>query len=166
MAGKANKGKKQVDYTDRLVARNRRASFDYELGDSYEAGMVLIGSEVRALREHTADLTDAWIEIRSGEAFVKGLRIPALKHAAFGHSEKRERKLLLHQHQIEELRAAQERDRMALVATKLYFKGGRAKLEIAVAKGKKQHDKRNTLRERDAAKEAREAIRKGKANYS
>jgi SsrA-binding protein len=161
MAKKTHKPK--ADYGDRLVAKNRRASHDYELGDTYEAGLVLIGSEVRALREKTADLTDAWVDIVRGEAFVKGLRIPEMQHAAFGHSEKRVRKLLLHLHQIDELRSAAERERMSLVVTKLYFKNGRAKLEVAVAKGKKLHDKRRTLRERDAAKEAREAIRKGKS---
>lgn len=162
MAGKANSKKPAVDYGDRLVARNKRARFNYELGEAQEAGLVLTGSEVRALREHGADLTDAWVDIAQGEAFVKGLRIPTLKHAAFGHEEKRHRKLLLHREQIDRLRATVERDRVTLVATRLYFKNGRAKLELAVGRGKKLHDKRQALRERDAAKEARDAIRKGK----
>ena len=92
------------------------------------------------------------------------MRIPTLKHASFAHEEKRARKLLLHKTQIEKFKAAQERDRMALVATKLYFKEGRAKLEVAIAKGKKMHDKRQTLRERDANKEARDAIRLAKGS--
>jgi SsrA-binding protein len=162
MSGKAKNGKSAADYADRLVARNRRASFDYELGQSYEAGLSLIGSEARALREQTADLTDAWVDIQSGQAWVKGLRIPTLHHAAFAHEEKRPRKLLLHRAELEKLTIALERDRMTLVATKLYFKTGRAKLEICVAKGKKTHDKRQSLRDRDAAKEARDAIRQSK----
>lgn len=162
MAGKSNPKKPTVDYGDRLVARNKRARFNYELGEAHEAGLVLTGSEVRALREHGADLTDAWVDVAHDEAFVKGLRIPTLKHAAFGHEEKRQRKLLLHREQIEKLRATVERERVTLVATRLYFKNGRAKLELAVGRGKKLHDKRQTLRERDAAKEARDAIRKGK----
>lgn len=151
--------KSKADYADRVVAVNRRARFDYELGATYEAGLVLIGSEVRALRESSADLTDAWVDVARGEAWVKGLRVPTLKHAAFAHEEKRPRKLLLHKSQIEELERAKDRERMTLVTTKLYFKAGRAKIEVAVARGKKSHDKRQTLRERDAAKEARDAIR-------
>lgn len=159
MAGKSKADKPKADFGDRLVARNRRARFDYDLGDCYEAGLVLIGSEVRALREATADLSDAWIDLRNGEAFVKGLRIPTLKHAAFAHEEKRVRKLLLQRNQLEQLRIAVERERMTLVATKLYFKSGRAKLEFCVAKGRKLHDKRQVIKERDAAKEAQQAIR-------
>lgn len=157
MSGKAQSSK--ADFSDRLVAKNRRARFDYELLDTFEAGLVLIGSEVRALREGSADLSDAWVEVQRGEVYIKGLRIPTLKHAAFAHEEKRVRKLLLHGSQIETLRGALERERMTIVATKLYFKQGRAKVEIATARGKKLHDKRHAIKERDASKEARHAIR-------
>lgn len=163
MSAKSKNGRSNGDFSDRVVAVNRRARFDFELVDSLEAGLVLIGSEVRALREGSADLSDAWVEVQGGQAFVRGMRIPTLKHAAFAHEEKRPRKLLLHASQIEELKAAAERDRMTVVATKLYFKKGKAKLEIATARGKKLHDKRNTIKERDAAKEARQAIRARKA---
>lgn len=159
MSAKAKNQKSTGDWGDRLVAKNRRARFDFELGDSFEAGIVLIGSEVRALREGSADLSDAWVEIQRGEAWVKGLRIPTLKHAAFAHEEKRARKLLLHSKQLDTLQAAVERERMTLIATKLYFKGGRAKLELAIARGKRMHDKRQTIKARDADKEARNAIR-------
>lgn len=155
----AQTGRSKADFGDRLVAKNRRARFDYELVDTFEAGLVLIGSEVRALREGSADLSDAWVEIQRGEAYVKGLRIPTLKHAAFAHEEKRVRKLLLHGAQIEAIQGALERERMTVVATKLYFKQGKAKLEIATARGKQLHDKRQAIKERDAAKEARQAIR-------
>lgn len=151
--------KKNLPEGDRLIAQNRRARHEYELGKSYEAGVVLIGSEARALREGPADLTDAWVEIKRDEAYVQGLRVPPLAHSFLGHDEKRPRKLLLHRSQIEELRSAQDQDRMTLVATKLYFKDGRVKLELCVARGKKQYDKRQTLRQRDADKEARIAIR-------
>ena len=151
--------KKGVPEGDRLIAQNRRARHDYELGKSFEAGVVLIGSEARALREGPADITDAWVDIHRGEAWVKGMRVPPLVHSFLGHEEKRARKLLLHRSQIEELLGAQDRDRMTLVATKLYFKEGRVKLELCVAKGKKEYDKRHTLRQRDADKEARVAIR-------
>ena len=92
----AKKSKQSQEQGDRLVARNRRASFDYELGETLEAGIVLLGSEVRSLRLHGPGLTEAWVDLDSrGEAWVKGMRIPQLLHAAFGHEEKRTRKLLL-----------------------------------------------------------------------
>jgi SsrA-binding protein len=148
---------------DRLVSKNRRAFYDYEVGDKYEAGLVLIGSEVRALREGKADLTDAWVDIDSrGEAWVKGLRIPPLKHAAFGHEERRPRKLLLHKEQIDQLRGLSERDGMTLIVTQCYFKQNRGKIEIAVARGRKKHDKRQAVREKEGEREARAAMRRGR----
>jgi SsrA-binding protein len=151
--------KKNVPEGDRLIAQNRRARHEFELGKSFEAGVALIGSEARALREGPADITDAWVEIRRGEAWVQGMRVPPLAHSFLGHEEKRARKLLLHRAQIDELLGAQDQDRMTLVATKLYFKNGRVKLELCVARGKKMYDKRETLKRRDADKEARVAIR-------
>ena len=155
----ANAKKKNVPEGDRLIAQNRRARHEFELGKSFEAGVALIGSEARALREGPADISDAWVEIRRGEAWVQGMRVPPRAHSFLGHDEKRARKLLLHRAQIEELLSAQDQDRMTLVATKLYFKGGRVKLELCVARGKKMYDKRETLKRRDADKEARVAIR-------
>ncbi len=157
------RGKSTVVAGDRLISTNRRASFDYELVDKFEAGMVLIGSEVRSLRENATDLSDAFVEIdRRGEAWVKGMRIPQMKHAAFAHSDTRPRKLLLHREQITKLRAEVERDGMTVVATKCYFKDNHVKLEIAVARGKKQHDKRHSIRDKEADREARAAIRRGR----
>jgi SsrA-binding protein len=148
---------------DRVVSKNRRASFDYELGDSYEAGLVLIGSEARSLRENTADLTDSWVDIDArGEAWVKGMRIPPLQHAAFGHEERRPRKLLLHREQIDKLSGLVEREGMTLIVTKCYIKSGRAKLEFALARGKKVHDKRHALRAKMADREAEAAMRRGR----
>jgi SsrA-binding protein len=155
--------KKSADQGDRLVSNNRRAFFEYEVGDSYEAGIVLIGSEARSLRENSADLSDAWVDIDArGEAWVKGMRIPPLKHAAFGHEERRPRKLLLHKEQIDRLRGYSSRDGMTLVVTKCYFKKNRAKIEVAAARGRKKHDKRQAIRERDADREARVAMRRGR----
>ena len=158
--------KKVAPNGDRLVAQNRRASHEFELGKSFEAGLVLVGSEARALREGPADISEAWVEIQRGEAFVRGMRVSILPHSFLGHEEKRARKLLLHRAQIEELLAAQERERMTLVVTKLYFKEGRAKIELRVARGKKLFDKRQALRNRDANKEARTAIRNAKRGPS
>ena len=146
---------------DRLISKNRRAQFDYELGDKYEAGIVLIGSEARSLREHAADLRDAWVDIDTrNEAWVKGLKIPEMSHAAFGHEEKRPRKLLLHADQIQKLRGKLEAEGMTLIVTQCYFKQGRAKIELAVARGKKKYDKRRTVKEREATREAQAAIRR------
>jgi SsrA-binding protein len=143
---------------DRLVARNKRASFDFELGDRFEAGLVLIGSEVKMLRQATADLSDAYVRIEHGEAWVHGVNIPEMPGAAYGHQAKRSRKLLLHRHQIEQIQRAVERQGMTAVATRLYFRGGRAKLEIALARGKRKIDKRQTMKEREADREAQAAI--------
>lgn len=147
--------------SDRVIATNRRARFDYELTDSYEAGVALIGSEARSLRERAADLTDAWVDIDGGsQAWVKGMRIPPMQHAAFGHEERRTRRLLLHAEQIKRLKAAVERDGMTIVVTKCYFKQGRVKLEIRLAKGRKTHDKRHAIKDREADREARQAMRR------
>ena len=148
---------------DRLISKNRRASFNYELGDAYEAGLVLIGSEARSLRESTADLTDAWVDIDArNEAWVRGMRIPPLKHASFGHDERRPRKLLLHREQIDKLRGLVERDGMTLIVTKCYIKSSRAKLEFAIARGKKTHDKRHALRTKMDERDAEAAMRRGR----
>jgi SsrA-binding protein len=147
----------------KLIASNRRARFNYELFDSYEAGVSLIGSEARSLRERAADLTDAWVDIDGqNQAWVKGMRIPALKHAAFGHEEQRMRRLLLHAEEIARLRAAVERDGMTAVVTKCYFKRGRVKLEIRLARGKKRHDKRQAIKSREASREAEMAMKRAK----
>jgi SsrA-binding protein len=148
---------------DRLISKNRRAYYDYEVGDTLEAGMVLMGSEVRSLRETAADLSDAWIDVDSrGEAWVKNLRIPPLKHAAFAHEERRPRKLLLHQVELERLKAGNDRDGQTIIATKCYLKNNRVKLEIALARGKKKHDKRQAERTREAKREAQAAMRRGR----
>ena len=155
--------KTKADAGDRVVSKNRRAFFDYEIGDTLEGGLVLIGSEVRSLRANSADLADAWVDIDArGEAWVKGMRIPPLQHAAFGHEERRPRKLLLHREQIDRLRGYSARDGMTLVVVKCYFKKNRAKIEIAAARGRKKHDKRQHIRERDADREARVAMRRGR----
>jgi SsrA-binding protein len=151
----------KADLGSATIAKNRRARFDYQIEDTLEAGLVLQGSEARALRDHGADLSDAWVEIDNrGEAWVRGMRVPALRHAPLAHEEKRARKLLLHRSQIDKLRGALERDGMTLIATRLYFKEGRAKLEVATARGRKHHDKRQYLKERADTREARQAMLK------
>ena len=159
---KAAKTAKPADEI-KVILKNRKLRHDYEVLDSWEAGMVLIGSEVRSLRQNSADLADAWVDIdQRGEAWVKGLRIPPLNHAAFGHEERRPRKLLLHREQVDRVRGSLQRDGMTLIVTQCYFKANRAKLEIAVARGRKKYDKRQAIKERDMAKEARDAMNRGK----
>jgi SsrA-binding protein len=159
-AGDRNKDKPKDG--EKLIARNKRASFDYELGERFEAGLVLIGSEVKVLRAGVADLSDAWCAIERGEAFLKGVNIPELTGALFGHAPKRSRKLLLHGAEIEAIQRAIEREGMTVVATRLYFKHGRAKVELALAKGKRAYDKRETVKAKEAEREARAAMTRGR----
>ncbi len=144
-----------------LVARNRRASFDYVLGDRFEAGLVLKGSEVKMLRAGKADIMDSFCTVERGEAFLHGVSITEMATAAFGHLPKGKRKLLLHRREIELIELSISKEGMTAVATRLYFKGGRAKVEIALARGKKTYDKRETLRTKDAERELRAVVVSG-----
>ena len=148
-----------------LIVRNKRASFDYDLGDRFEAGIVLKGSEVKMLRAGKADLTDSFCTVFRGEVFLQGVSIAAMTGAAFGHLPKGARKLLLHQREIQLITLAMAREEMTAVATRLYFKGGRVKVEIALARGKKIYDKRETIKTQDAEREARAAVVRGQRWY-
>jgi len=154
--------KEKVIPGETLISRNKRASFNFELGQKFEAGLVLIGTEVKMLRLGPADLTDAWCSVHRGEATLNGVNIPTMHGAAFGHENKRPRKLLLHAHEIHDLHDAIARDGMTVVATRMYFKDGRVKVELALAKGKKWVDKRETMKTQDAEREARVAISRGR----
>lgn len=145
-----------------LVAVNRRAGFDYELVERFEAGLQLLGSEVKMLRAGKADLTDGWVGFEGGEAHVRGVSIPPMQGSPFSHEPKRPRKLLLNPREIEKLKYGVERDGMTVTVTKLYFKNGFAKIEIALARGKKKGDKRESLKKKDAEKDARAAMARGR----
>src|SRR3954469_16600798 len=112
------------------------------------------------LRHGAADLVDSWCAIERGEAILKGVNIPEMPGAAFGHEAKRARKLLLHKAEIEEIQRALKRDGMTVTVTRIYFKGGRVKVELALARGKKVADKRHALREKEAEREARQVMAK------
>jgi SsrA-binding protein len=159
---RAGNGKEKPKEGEKLIARNKRASFDYELGERYEAGISLLGSEVKSLRDRAADLSDAWCAVERGEAWIKGVNIPEVTDAAFGHAAKRPRKLLLHGHEIEAIQRATEREGMTVVATRMYFKDGRVKVELALAKGKKSYDKRESVKAKEAEREARAAVARGR----
>ena len=135
----------------KVVAENRRARFDYAIEDKYEAGIALTGTEVKSLRFGEGSITEAYAEVRDGEAWLINANIPEFSHGnRFNHEPKRPRKLLLHQREIEKMIGAVERKGMTLVPLSVYFNSrGRAKVELALAKGKQAHDKRQTIKERD-----------------
>lgn len=132
------------------VAENRKARFNYEIGEVVEAGIVLTGSEVKSLRLGKATIGESYADAREGAIWLINSNIPEyLQASRYNHTPKRPRKLLLHQRQIDKFAAAIEREGMTLVPLKLYFnEQGRAKVEIALGKGKKMHDKRETLKKR------------------
>ena len=134
----------------KIVADNRKARFNYEIGESFEAGIALTGSEVKSLRKGRATIAESYADARQGEIWLLNANIPEyLQAGRFNHPPKRPRKLLLHKRQIAKLAAGVEREGMTIVPLKLYFnEKGRAKLEVALARGKKLHDKRETEKRR------------------
>ena len=135
----------------RVVAQNRKARFNYQIGETLEAGIALTGSEVKSLRAGKATIAESYADSRGGEIWLVNANIPEyLQAGRFNHAPKRARKLLLHRRQINKLIGAVEREGMTVVPLKIYFnEKGRAKVEIALAKGKKLHDKRETEKKRD-----------------
>jgi SsrA-binding protein len=153
----------KAESPNRLIAENRKARFDYFIEDRYEAGLSLYGWEVKALRAGRAQLTEAHVFLRNGEAFMTGAHITPLVSASTHVSTDpaRTRKLLLHRNQLQHLIGAIERRGYTLVPLELYWKSGRAKIEIGLAKGKKQHDKRATEKDRDWQRDKARLMRKG-----
>ena len=139
-----------------IVASNRQARRNYTLTDTYEAGLVLLGSEVKSLRESKVQLTEAWASIEGNEAWLNQLHIAPYSHAQAysGHNPTRRRKLLMHRVEIDRIRMKMETERLALVPLSLYFKDGRVKVELALGKGKNVVDKRQDIARRDADREA------------
>jgi SsrA-binding protein len=136
------------------VARNKRARHDYEILDTWEAGLVLTGTEVKSLRDGKANLADSYAVVNGGEVFLLNLHIaPYEQGNQFNHEPTRTRKLLLHRKEIRRMIGAVERQGLTLIALELYFRRGKAKVAIALGKGKKQHDKREDIKQRDAARE-------------
>lgn len=135
----------------KIVADNRKARFNYEIGEVYEAGIALTGTEVKSLRAGKATIAEAYADARDGEIWLINSNIPEyLQASRFNHAPKRARKLLLHHNQINKLVGAVEREGMTIVPLKMYFnERGRAKIEIALARGKKLYDKRQTEKKRD-----------------
>lgn len=144
---------------EKVVATNRKARHDYAIEDTYEAGLVLTGSEVKSLREGRASLVDGYAFIDGGEAWLDAVHIPEYIGGTWNnHAPRRKRKLLLHKAQILKIHNKVKEGGYTLVPLRLYFSDGRAKVELAIAKGKREYDKRQALRERQDNREAERAM--------
>jgi SsrA-binding protein len=145
----------------KLVAENKKARFDYSIGETFEAGLELRGSEVKSLRAGDAQLKDSYIVFKSGEAFLQNAHIAVYKASSYNnHEPERLRKLLLKETELSKIERAIQEKGLTCVPLKIYFKGGWAKLEIALVKGKKAGDKRESLKAKDADRELARAKRK------
>ena len=143
----------------KVVASNKKARHDFHIDDTFEAGLVLTGTEVKALRAVRASLVDGYATVERGEAWLEGVHIPEYTEGTWtNHAPRRKRKLLLHRREIDELAAESQSKGRTIVPLSLYFVDGRAKVEIALARGKKEYDKRQTLREKQDVREAQAAM--------
>jgi SsrA-binding protein len=150
----------KADSGERVVATNRKALHEYQILERAEAGVSLLGTEVKSIREGGLNFRDAYVEFRGGELYVVGLRIAPYSHGSVNnHLESRNRKLLLHKREILKLGGKVTERGLTLVPLRAYFKNGRVKLEIGLARGKKSHDKREALRRKDQERETRRALR-------
>ncbi|MDT8424144.1 MAG: SsrA-binding protein SmpB [Desulfuromonadales bacterium] len=144
----------------KIVANNKKAYHDYFIEDTWEAGLVLTGTEIKSIRDGKVSLKESFCRIRNGEAFIDNMNISVYEQGnRFNHDPTRSRKLLLHRLEIEKISKRVEERGYTLIATKLYLKGGRAKVEVGVGKGKHLYDKRETLKRQQANRESERAIR-------
>ncbi|WP_329387084.1 SsrA-binding protein SmpB [Streptomyces sp. NBC_01716] len=150
---------KEKDTGRKLVAQNKKARHDYLILDTYECGLVLTGTEVKSLRQGRASLADGFVQIDDHEAWLHNVHVPEYTQGTWtNHSARRKRKLLMHRLEIDKLEQKSNESGHTIVPLALYFKGGRAKIEIALAKGKKEYDKRQTLREKQDRRETERAV--------
>ena len=148
---------------DRAIATNRRARHEYSILETYEAGLALRGTEVKSLRAGLVNFKDSYATVRNGEVWLLGCHINPYSHGTdANHNPERDRKLLLHSKEISRLSGKVAERGLTLIPLKLYFKSGRAKLELGLGRGKKLHDKRSTLREREVKREMDRAARDGR----
>ncbi len=141
----------------KIIATNRRARYDYEIGDTFEAGLQLVGTEVKSLRDGHVTLGEGYIRIAGTEAFLVGVTIPVYSHGnLLNHEPRRQRKLLLHRHEIDKISQRIREQGFTAVPLELYWRNGYAKLFFGLGKGRKHHDKRHYNREKDARREMRE----------
>ncbi|EON24899.1 MULTISPECIES: SsrA-binding protein SmpB [Nocardioides] len=152
---------KEKDQRNRLIAQNKKARHDFHIEDTYEAGLVLQGTEVKSLREGRASLVDGFVDVDSGEVWLHNVHIPEYAQGSWtNHSARRKRKLLLNRAEIHKIERKIGDKGYTIVPLSLYFKDGRAKIEIALAKGKKEYDKRHSLAERQANREKEQAVQR------
>jgi SsrA-binding protein len=148
------------DSGERAIATNRKAFFNYEILERAEAGVRLVGSEVKSIREGGFNFRDAFVEFRGGEMFLVGARIGPYSHGnRQNHAEDRVRKLLLHKREILKLGGRATEKGLTIMPLRAYFKGGRVKLEIGLARGKRAHDKRDAIKQKDIERDARQEMR-------
>ena len=144
----------------RLIADNRKALHDYHVLDSWEAGVALLGTEVKAIREGSVNLRDSYARLENGEVWLMNLHISPYSHTGYAHhDERRQRKLLLHRHEIEKLSGRVVEKGLTLVPLRMYLNKGRVKVALALVKGKQAHDKRETIRRREVDRETRAAVK-------
>ncbi|CAM3832234.1 SsrA-binding protein SmpB [Nocardiopsis rhodophaea] len=145
----------------KVIAQNRRARHDYHIDDTYEAGLVLTGTEVKSLRAGRASLTDGFAHVKNGEVWLENVHIPEYTHGTWtNHAARRPRKLLLHREEIAKLVGKTEEAGRTLVPLSLYFSEGKAKVELALARGKRSYDKRRDIAEREAKRDIERALRR------
>jgi SsrA-binding protein len=155
MADKTDREKAQSN-----IAENRKAFHDFHLLETFEAGLVLLGTEVKAIREGRVNLRDSYARVEDGEVFLYNVNISPYSHRGYAdHEPLRRRKLLLHRDEIRKLIGKTVEKGMTLVPTRLYFKNGRVKVAVSLAKGKKEYDKRETIKRREADRETRAAVK-------
>jgi SsrA-binding protein len=148
---------------EKLIADNRRARHDYHLLERLEAGLVLTGTEVKSLRDGRVSLAQSYADVRDGEVWLVGVHISPYERASLGaHLPERDRKLLLHRHEISSLVGKVKEKGLTLVPTRMYFKDGRAKVELAVARGKEQRDKRRDIAKRESDRQIERAMKGGR----
>lgn len=146
-----------------IISENRKARFDYTIVEAFEAGIALTGSEVKSIRDKQVQLKDSYVSFIGSEAFLQNAHIAEYKNSSYNnHSPERLRKLLLNRRELEEIYAALRERGLTCVPLKMYFKGGRVKVEIALVKGKKVHDKREAIKKRDVSMEMKKSLQRGR----
>ena len=160
MAKTEERKPKPRDDKETLIADNRKAFFDYHILETFEAGIALLGTEVKGIREGHANLRDSFARLDRGEVWLHNVHINPYSHRGYvDHDPKRKRRLLLHKHEIRKLIGKTVEKGLTLVPTRLYFKNGKIKVAIALAKGKQAHDKRDAMKKRETDRETRAAVK-------
>jgi SsrA-binding protein len=148
------------EQTERVIADNRKAFHDYHILDTWEAGVVLLGTEVKSIREGSVNLRDSYARLDNGEVWLLNVHIGPYSHTGYStHAERRQRKLLMHRDEIRKLTGRVVEKGLTLVPLRMYFKNGRVKVALALVKGKQAHDKRETIRRREIDRETRAAVK-------